>query len=38
MESTNNTKARLWFLTDGLCVFIMLCLTVETMNKWRFIA
>ena len=34
MESTNNTKARLWFLTDGLFVFIMLCVTVETLQKW----
>ena len=34
MESTNNTKARLWFLTDGLIVFIMLCVTVETLQQW----
>lgn len=34
MESTNNTKARLWFLTDGLFVFIILCVTVETLQQW----
>ena len=34
MESTSNTLARLWCLTDGLVVFIMLCVTVETLQQW----